>query len=232
MKKFLIILIITFPLFNILSTSAHSKETSIESIISKTNCDIVKKEVLGYSYFSSQIPNEQILKSFITKNFKDKEFKILIYNEYVIAEHNSNENSIIIKISNTNSHNNLKYISIFYSHNIGDENIINLRETIRQMLLPFDNNVNISSHIVGKINEKLSKAEISSLISSMLLNSSVTFNKDYEDSSISYSGYSSYLPSPLKVKDRNINIQASGRYSPSDKCTYIWVGTPIIFTEY
>lgn len=232
MKRIFILFIILFCIFNTLNTTAKSKISSLEDIMSHSNSNIIRKEVFSYGRFSSVNDSEFTMKEFIHNNFKDKVFNISKTNKSIVANHASTDGSITITISNSESLNFNKYISIFYSHNVADENIINLRESIRQMLLVFDKDAKVSSQIVGKINKKLSSIEVSSLISSMLSNSSINFNKDYEGNSVSFSGYAKDLQEFIVVNGEKINIQASGKYSLSDNSTYIWVGSPIISTEY
>ncbi|KMT22775.1 YwmB family TATA-box binding protein [Clostridium cylindrosporum] len=232
MKKIIISLILIFSLFNVISTRAYSRVDSLENLISHSSSKIIKKEVFSYGHFYSNVSNKDILTAFIQDNFKDKTFSLLESDSSIVGEYKSSINPITITVSTSKNSKTSKYISVFYSHNMTHENIINLRENIRKMILTFDKNAKVSSQIVGKINKNLSKDEIKSLISSMLSNSSVSFNKDYEDSSVSFSGFTNDLHESISVNGKNINLQASGKYSKTDKCTYIWVGSPIISTEY
>lgn len=231
-KLYILIMILFFSLLNIVSTKAFSKAESLEEILSYSNSEIIAKEALSYGYFSSKDDNKSILEDFVNSNFKDKVFSIKENSFSISGEYKDGIQRILVTVSNSNTQDNNKYISIFYSHNQYTKNIINLRETIRQMIIPFDNSAKASCHVISKINKKLSNNEISSVISSMLLNSSVSFNKDYDDSSVSFSGYTKTLENFINVNGRKINIQSSGKYSKSDNCTYIWIGNPIISAEY
>lgn len=232
MKKFLILLVILFSTFNILNTNAATKISSLEDIISYSNGDIIKKEVFSYGSFSSSDSNDTIMKRFLHNNFKDKVFEISETKTSMVSSYTDKDYSVTITLSSSNDSTFNKYISVFYSHNVATENIINLREHIRQMLIIFDKDVKVSSQIVSKIDKKLSSIEISSLISSMLSKSSINFSKDYENQSVSFSGYNSSFKESIVVSGKEINIQASGKYSSSDNSTYIWLGSPIISTEY
>lgn len=232
MKKLFILLIIIFCVSSISSTKAHTNTDSLEKIISYSNSQIVKKEIFSYGYFSSNLDIKILLDKFISKNFNNKEFTIKENSLNIYGVYKDNKESINVTISKVEGSSENTYISIFYSHNDSEKNIINLRDNILQMITPFDSNAKIYTQIVGKVNNKLSNNEISSLISSMLLNTSDNFKKDYDDSSVSFSGYTKNLKNLLQIENRKVNIQASGKYSSSDKCTYIWVGHPIISTEY
>lgn len=53
-----------------------------------------------------------------------------------------------------------------------------------------------------------------------------------EDGFVSMAGYSPYLGDKLKAGNDYINLQVALRYSSYWGKTYIWIGTPIITTEY
>ncbi|MEG0641917.1 MAG: YwmB family TATA-box binding protein [Clostridium sp.] len=232
MKKFLVLIVMVFIFFNTVQTKANTKGNSLENILSHSNSTIVRKEIFGYGHFKSSIDNKTTLNRFLVKNFSKYKFKISETNNSIIGEYTCNNFSYTVTIANTQTSKQDKFISIFYSHNLAKENIINLRETILNMIIPLDSNAKVSSHIVSKIDGMLTKNEISSTISFMLKSSRASFHKDYDDSSVSFSGFSPLLSEIINVNGENINIQASGKYSNIDNSTYIWVGSPIISTEY
>lgn len=219
-------------MFTISSTKAYTNANSLEKIISFSNSKIIKKEILSYGYFSSNLDKKIILNNFIKTNFNNKKFTIKESSNNIIGDYKDDLETININISKQKEGYKNTYISIFYSHNDDKKNIINLRENILQMIIPFDSNAKIHSQIISKINDTLDNDDISHIISYMLSNTLNNFSKDYDDSSVSFSGYTKKLSDFIKVENKKINIQASGKYSSTDNCTYIWVGYPIISTEY
>ncbi|MEF9952973.1 MAG: YwmB family TATA-box binding protein [Clostridium sp.] len=232
MKRCILLLTIVFILFNTVNTNANTKRISLEDVVSYSNATTIKKEVFGYVNFKSAKSTNVIMNEFISSSFSSIDFNITTTNNSTVAEYNSNEFSYTITIANRDYDTSDKFISIFYSHNNNQVNIINLRGNIHQLLTYFDKNPTISSHIVAKIPKKLSKNEITSTLSYMLNKSSAKFNKDYDDSSVSFSGYTPLIDGYITVNNEDINIQASSKYSSIDNSTYIWVGSPIISIEY
>ncbi len=231
MKKYFIFTLIVCSVFFLQSSKAYSKANSLEDILLKSNIKIEDKQVLGFASFSSDLSNENIIKSFINKNFKEKNFNITKHSNSVNATYNGENIKIEINISNKKIKSQ-KYISIFYSHNIANMNIIDIKENIHQMLLYYDKKPITSCQVLGKINNNLSASKISSSISYMLSNSNINFNKDYEDSSVSFSGYSNKFNDYILLDNNKINIQASGKYSSYDNCSYIWVANPVVLSDY
>ncbi|MEG2337780.1 MAG: YwmB family TATA-box binding protein [Clostridium sp.] len=232
MKKLILILVIIFSFFNNINTSATTKTLSLEDVASYSNASIIKKEVFGYVNFSSNDSNSDIMNKFVSSTLSSLKFNITSNKNSTVAEYNSSEFSYTVTIANSEYSANDKFISIFYSHKTNNVNIINLRDNIQQILTYFDENPRVSSHIIAKLNKKLSKNEISSTLSYMLKKSQSTYSKDYADSSISFSGYSPLLEEGITVNNKKINIQVSSKYSSIDNSTYIWVGSPIISIEY
>ena len=231
MKKYFIFTLIICSVFFLKGSKAYSKTSSLEDILLKSNIKVEDKQVLGFANFSSDLSNEDILKSFIDKNFKEKSFNIIKDSNSTEGKYSDDNINIEISVSNKKIKSQ-KYISIFYSHNIGNMNIIDIKENIRQMLLYYDKKPITSCQVLGKINNNLSASKISSSISYMLSNSNISFNKDYEDSSVSFSGYSSNFNDYILLDNDKINIQASGKYSSYDNCSYIWVASPVVLSDY
>lgn len=232
MRRLFILLIILVFSLNIGSVQGQTNINSLEDIISYSNSEIVRKEIFTYGYFESEENIENLINNILHNHFKDKTFTLNSNSERIYAEYKDESEAITISLSNVESSKSSKYISIFYSHNDIKKNIINLRDNISQIITLFDDNPRIYTQIIGKINGNLNNSEISSVISHMLSASSVSFQKDYDDSSVSFSGYTNKLKSSLNIDTRKINIQSAGKYSSTDDCTYIWIGNPIIPTEY
>jgi hypothetical protein len=49
---------------------------------------------------------------------------------------------------------------------------------------------------------------------------------------VSRTGYSSLIENSLFIGEEKININVGLRYNEYEDATYLWLGTPVIFTSY
>jgi Protein of unknown function (DUF1779). len=70
---------------------------------------------------------------------------------------------------------------------------------------------------------------VSSIMSS--LDASYTKNRLYDDM-LTMTGYSEKLGEYIELGNEKINLNLAMRYSDSDGKTYLWLGTPVITTDY
>ncbi|TZE81305.1 YwmB family TATA-box binding protein [Calorimonas adulescens] len=91
----------------------------------------------------------------------------------------------------------------------------------------------ISVILTGHFDKKLSEKDMNTIVSSIMssLDASYTKNRLYDDM-LTMTGYSEKLGEYIELGNEKINLNLAMRYSDSDGKTYLWLGTPVITTDY
>jgi hypothetical protein len=233
MKKLLGIILVSFlGLYVYTSSSGIGGLLTVRNCFSKTGADFMRMDIEG----SSKIKT--------TENCRDAAANIYkssgLNGKYTVTE---DENGALLKCDNENGHveiktrkisgENLIYASFTLSQYNDNMNITNIRRTISKGFSNYGSKPSFSSLIEGKYNESLSIAQMKEKASSVFLSSGASFvdGVDYENM-VSISGYIPGIKDKISYMNKLVNLNIALRYSRTDGCTYIWIGSPIILLEY
>lgn len=139
---------------------------------------------------------------------------------------------IVIKTKKMQSKN-LIYASVMYSQYDEDVNITNIRRSISKAFSIYNVKPSFSSLIQGKYNGVLTISQMKKRAGSIFSSNRASFVEGVDDGNmVSFSGYISGLGDRISYMGKWVNLNTALRYSRTDGCTYIWVGSPIILLEY
>lgn len=125
------------------------------------------------------------------------------------------------------------YASFALSQQCNIENINIIRRYVLKAFKEFKAEPSFSTLIRGKFNGYLDGARMEKVILTAVSRSRGKLeDKVAEDNMVSVCGYIPGIDEKLKYRDGYINMNMALRYSKSDNCTYIWLGTPVIYEEY
>lgn len=145
---------------------------------------------------------------------------------------NNEKVQMVIKTRKMKSEN-LTYASVIYSQYNDDVNITNIRRSISNAFWIYNVKPSFSSLIQGKYNGALTIPQMKAKAAGIFLTKSSSFVEGVDDGNmVSVSGYISGLNDKISYMGKLVNLNAALRYSKTDGCTYIWVGSPIILLEY
>lgn len=158
-------------------------------------------------------------------------------------EINEDLNTAILTLNNKDIHAVIKtkkirseksaYVSVILSQYNGDMNITNIRRTISKAFSIYNVKPSFSSLIQGKYNEMLTIQQMKEKVSGVLRAKSASFVEGVDGGNmVSVSGYINGLGDKISYMGKMVNLNMALRYSRTDGCTYIWVGSPIILLEY
>lgn len=125
------------------------------------------------------------------------------------------------------------YASLTVSQNAHNVNINNIKQTIfinfiRHRAIP-----KFSLLVMGRFNGKLTTSEMKEKAIEILKRKRAIFVDGIENENlVSVSAFLPTLEERKKCEDKYINLNIALRYSDLNKCTYIWIGSPLIFEEY
>ncbi|MBZ4663914.1 MAG: hypothetical protein JG776_1629 [Caloramator sp.] len=125
------------------------------------------------------------------------------------------------------------YASLTVSQNAHNVNINNIKQTIFINFIKHRAIPKFSILVVGKFSGKLTKAEMKEKAVEILKRKRAIFVDGIENENlVSVSAFLPTLEERKKCEDKYINLNIALRYSDLNKCTYIWIGSPLIFEEY
>lgn len=158
-------------------------------------------------------------------------------------EINEDLDSATLKLVNKNIHVVIKtkkmqsekliYASVILSQYDDNVNITNIRRTISKAFSIYNVKPSFSSLIQGKYNQVLTIPQMKEKAAEVFRTKGASFVEGVDDGNmVSISGYIRGLGDKISYMGKLINLNMALRYSRTDGCTYIWVGSPIILLEY
>lgn len=125
------------------------------------------------------------------------------------------------------------YTSIIVSQNAHTMNINNIKQTIFKNFLQKRAYPKFSILVQGKFEGKMTSQEMKQVALNIINNKKAIFVDGIEDDNlISVSAFLPTLEERKKCDNSFVNLNIALRYSSINNCTYIWVGSPLIFVEY
>lgn len=115
----------------------------------------------------------------------------------------------------------------------GNCNIDELRRRMETIFAVVNSTAEPSFMIEGKYEDLLSKREKKRISKSIftLMDADIE-NKVSDGSYLSYSGYTEKLPESRTVNNRLINLQTALSDNEEEGCTHIFIGTPVVFSDF
>jgi hypothetical protein len=232
MRKWKSISLIGFIFFTIFFTKVAFGMSPMFNTFMETEAEFVKMEVEG----SAQIITDESLIEIVTKLYNESELggAYTINSSDNTAELRYQDNQKNVKVSAMISETDKKvYISFLLSHYSQDENINNIRRTVSKSFSNYSVKPSFSSLIAGKYDKEMTMEEMKNKASKVFKASGAKFVDGItEDKLLSLYGYVPGIQDKVKVVDKYVNLNIAMRYSKTNGCTYIWIGSPIIIDEY
>jgi len=107
------------------------------------------------------------------------------------------------------------------------------KEKIRQALVTQSADEHVALTYTGKINCALNQEELSARAEVVMAGAGATVQeKTVKDNLVSMTGNSPSLPSGLAYDGKEVNINVALRSNTQEQATYVYVASPVIYTEY
>lgn len=125
------------------------------------------------------------------------------------------------------------YIIVGISHFVSPENYNFLRNKIVKVFSQTDVQGHFSTIIAGKVAGKIEVFEMQKMAKKVMKKVGAGITDNYADGRmVSVAGFTPAIADRLTLGAKSVNINMAARYDSVDKTTYIYIGTPIITTEY
>ncbi len=113
---------------------------------------------------------------------------------------------------------------------------LEIEKTIVNYFTHLGLNYEYSMTMIGTFDEKMNTDIMRGIIENTFTAAEAQalegIEEDEYSEMISLSGYSPQIQNSIKLSGRKMNINGAMRYNDYDKKTYIWIGIPLIATEY
>lgn len=125
------------------------------------------------------------------------------------------------------------YLIVGFSHFGAPENYRLLRNKMVGVFTPVKAEAHFSTIISGIMPKKIDAAEMQNLTKKVMEKAGAKIVENYADARMtSVSGFSPEIADRLTLGRKRVNINMAVRYDSVDKNTYVYIGSPIITTEY
>jgi hypothetical protein len=107
------------------------------------------------------------------------------------------------------------------------------KNKLRKALLSFSSEEHVALTYTGKINGALEQAELAARAESAMEVAGASIQeKTVKDNLVSITGQSAGLPAGLRYGDKEVNLNVALRSDQQEQATYVYVASPVIYTEY
>lgn len=125
------------------------------------------------------------------------------------------------------------YARFTLSQHMGKKNINNMRRYVFHGLKGLGSQPSFSTLIKGRMNSVIDLNEMNQYAKEIFNKNKVKLLDEFKDGNmISICGYSNKIDEINLYKGKKMNLNIALRCSKSQNCTYIWIGSPIIYDEY
>jgi len=125
------------------------------------------------------------------------------------------------------------YVYISVTGNTDGRELYETRQDLLEIFKKYGINVRTNSCITGKFDGKLDKLEFTRVSKDMFEKISAKKVEGIEDGNlISVSAYSPSIDDYISINGNKVNLNLAIRYNEREDRTYIWIGTPVITSEY
>ena len=229
MKKIYILPIILIIIaFSIAYISNSNGLIKLSYYLKNTGAKIERINIEGYGkFYSNENLNTIALKIYRSSQIQGK------YNIYQgDMETTIYSNNITIKVKKI-SKENLNYASFLLSQHTSYKNIDNIRNSIYKGFSIYRVKPTFSFLIEGEYPGKMEVSEMKDRASRILSYMGASDIKGINDRNlVSFSGFTPMIREKLKVIDYYINLNIALRNDKKNCNTHIWIGSPIIASEY
>ena len=141
--------------------------------------------------------------------------------------------NISIQLSKVIDDNGERFISVTVIEDITHINMEKTRNEVIHALKKFNIDAKVNSCITGNFEGKMDKQQMNNICSNVFKEVGAKKVEGIKDGNlISVSAYSPSISGFTKVEENRINLNIALRYNSYEDKTYIWLGTPVITTEY
>jgi hypothetical protein len=107
------------------------------------------------------------------------------------------------------------------------------KEKIQQVLVTQNADERVALTYTGKINVALDQEELSARAEEVMAGAGATIQeKTVKDNLVSFTGHSPSLPDGLNYDGKKVNLNVALRSNTQEEATYVYVASPVIYTEY
>lgn len=107
------------------------------------------------------------------------------------------------------------------------------KEKVRQALVAQSSDEYVALTYAGKINWALNQEELSARAEDVMAGAGATIQeKTVKDNLVSLTGHSPSLPDGLSYDGKEVNLNVAFRSNLEEQATYVYVASPVIYTEY
>jgi hypothetical protein len=107
------------------------------------------------------------------------------------------------------------------------------KEKVRQALAAQSSDEYVALTYAGKINWALNQEELSARAEEVMSGAGATIQeKTVKDNLVSLTGFSPVLPDGLSYDGKAVNLNVAFRSNTREQATYVYVASPVIYTEY
>ncbi len=107
------------------------------------------------------------------------------------------------------------------------------KEKIRQALITQSADEYVALTYTGKINWALNQEELLTRAEEVMAGAGATIQeKTVKDNLVSLTGHSDNLPDGLSYDGKEVNLNVAFRSNIQEQATYVYVASPVIYTEY
>lgn len=209
------------------------EKPDISRCLALSGADFVKMEVEGSTKINTEDSIERVAEKLINAAGFDKSYKMQHSDGAVIANASNDTTSAQVLCRNLNDEN-IIYVSLTLSHYKDNRNINNnIRRTISNAFLIYNAEASFSSLIQGRYGKCKNREERKKAAEKIFSYFDGKIDGGIEDGNLtSMSGYTPYINDSIEYMNKKVNLNIALRYSVSEGCTYIWIGSPLILREY
>lgn len=204
----------------------------VANCFKETGAEFAGMYVEGRSMIETSDNPEEVAAKLFKFSGKTGEFKISREGEMVELSYSDNECDIKVDVRKIQNEK-MVYACFTLSQHKGIENINSIRRTISNAFFAYEVKPSFSSLIQGIYKEEMTIDNMKQKACRVLIKSGAAFIDGMSDRNmVSVFGYLPGIDDKVKVSNRYANLNIALRYSKSNGCTYIWIGSPVIEAEY
>ncbi|MDI6600460.1 MAG: YwmB family TATA-box binding protein [Thermoanaerobacteraceae bacterium] len=247
MRKFfipaLLLLVITVFIYPGVGDTQTSMKPAMESM-QQSGAAFDGAEINGFSMINKKFMDYEEMKDtaaglaeYIGSN--PNQFKITgqdgkDYRQITLEDQND-RNPFVISLQSYNLPSGEEsYLIVNYYNNDNSEDLDSIYTKVEDCFKELNvKKPQISVILTGHFDKKLAEKDMEEIMGSIMsyLDASYQKNELY-DNMLTMTGYSEKLSEYIQLGSEKINVDLAMRYSDTDGKTYLWLGTPVITTDY
>ncbi|TDT62396.1 YwmB family TATA-box binding protein [Fonticella tunisiensis] len=198
-----------------------------------TGAEFMKMEIEGHASFISGESIEKTAENIFKALTLEGEYSQSRMDEWSELNYRNEDTEVKVRVRKIPGEN-LTYASVTLSqYRLGENINNNIRRTVAKAFEVYKVEPSFSSLIMGRFNEKLSVPQMKERISSAFSSIGARLVEGMDERNmVSLTGYVKGISDRVEIEGKYINLNMALRYSETKGCTYIWIGSPIILTEY